>query len=107
MKNVRSLSVSLLVTLAILLSGASKCSTKPPQIERCLIGDSGCICFDPRLPSGQREYTLSFKECLNYIATNPDDYMTAQEWCANNKKKAAATQMKYGDPALFQEVSEE
>jgi hypothetical protein len=67
----------LLILSSILLSG---CRGSMPPIELCIVGDSGCICNDPRLPVGRQEYVISFSECRNYIATNPKDYQDTQEW---------------------------
>lgn len=56
---------------------------QPPR-EVCVIGDAGCLCFDPRLPVDQQSYRRTFAECVNYIATNPVDYDAGQEWVARN-----------------------
>lgn len=62
---------------------------KPPALEQpeaevCVLGDSGCICFDPRLPVDQQSYVRSFQECKNYVATNVTDYNAKQDWIRAN-----------------------
>ena len=59
---------------------------KPVQPERavCVIGDSGCICFDPRLPVDQQNYVKTFRECINYQAMEPQDYNNLQGWISLN-----------------------
>jgi hypothetical protein len=82
MKNALGSFVSWIVILGLLLTlslVATGCRSIP-KVERCLIGDAGCVCIDSRKPEGQREYILPFSECRNYIATNPDDYFTLEEW---------------------------
>jgi hypothetical protein len=59
--------------------GGPKPPRQPPR-ELCILGDSGCICFDPRLPEGKQSYVLTYAECRNYVATNPADYDAGQEW---------------------------
>lgn len=56
---------------------------QPPR-EICILGDTGCVCFDPRLPEGQQSYVRPYPECRNYIATNPIDYDAGQEWVSRN-----------------------
>jgi hypothetical protein len=55
-----------------------------PQEELCVLGDGGCLCFDPRLPAEQQSYVLSFSECKNHIATNVTDYNAKQDWIRAN-----------------------
>lgn len=58
------------------------CRLKPPKQELCIIGDRGCICYDER--KDPKEYMLTFDECRNYIATNPDDYASTMKWLQKN-----------------------
>lgn len=53
--------------------------TQPARVS-CMVGESGCVCFDPRLPVEEQHYTLSFEACRNYIAFDPSEYDTLQEW---------------------------
>lgn len=78
------------LSVCLVLSSASSCAalgfgrkqpTQPPK-ELCIIGDAGCLCFDPRMPPEQGSYTRPFPECVNYIATNPMDYDAQQAWIA-------------------------
>jgi hypothetical protein len=81
MNNAKKLLVVWLAT-GIFLSG---CLNRP-EAEICVLGDAGCICHDPRLPKEQQDYTRTFKECINYIATNPDDYQAGEEWVLRHCK---------------------
>jgi hypothetical protein len=55
-----------------------------------MVGEAGCVCFDPRLPKCEpgfipdspvcQTYVLSFESCRNYIVYHPDEYDTLQEW---------------------------
>lgn len=77
MRNVKPwLRVFLITSLACL----SSCKSAP-LIEWCIVGDAGLICIDPRLDEGKREYERTFKEAVNYIATNPNDLKTLMEYC--------------------------
>lgn len=77
----------------LLLSSVTSCAAlgfgrparpvQPPR-ELCILGDSGCLCFDPRLPVDQQSYLRSFSDCRNYVATNPMDYDSQQEWISRN-----------------------
>lgn len=73
MKTAASLFV---VCLSIALAS---CRTLP-EVETCLIGDAGCLCIDPRLPEGEREYTLTFDECRNYVARSAESEVKILEW---------------------------
>jgi hypothetical protein len=73
---------------------------RPPQPEReyCLIGDAGCVCWDPRFDEpppdtfpisceravGEKRegscYVRPFPQCRNYHAYSPQDYNASQEW---------------------------
>jgi len=73
------------VLIALLVSylsmGMSSCRKHNfPMVERCIIGDDACLCFDPRLPRRQQEYDIPLAECVNYIATNPGDYDRIRVW---------------------------
>lgn len=48
------------------------------MVELCIIGDHGCICRDERRANAI--YGKTFKECVNYIATNPRDYAEMRRW---------------------------
>ena len=64
-----------------------------PERASCMVGESGCVCFDPRLPEcpGEitatvplcRNYVLSFEQCRNYIVYHPSEYDTLQEWISD------------------------
>lgn len=88
MLNARNFLKSYPVTTAISLALAAGCQGIP-KIERCLVGDAGLVCHDERKPKAQQDYIRSFPESLNYIATNPDDYFTLEEYCKRKKKAAA------------------
>lgn len=83
---------SLLAACLILSAGCSSTAhgfgrparPKQPPRELCILGNSGCVCFDPRLPEEQQSYILPYEQCLNYVATNPVDYDTHQEWISRN-----------------------
>lgn len=88
---------SALLLLVVLLNlSASNClafgSKRPvrPVREVCVLGESGCMCFDPRLdPEKQsyiRPYDKKFTEggCLDFVATNIIDYDAGEEWIAKN-----------------------
>lgn len=61
-----------------------------PAREVCVLGESGCLCFDARLDEDKRSYirpyTKKFTDggCLDFIATNPVDYDAGEEWIARN-----------------------
>ena len=44
----------------IILSGCSTYDYKLPEIEKCIIGISGCLCKDNRLPKNKRIYLRKF-----------------------------------------------
>lgn len=52
-----------------------------PMGATCVVGESGCACYDPTLPKSERSYLLSFEECINYIAHPPDYYQELIEFC--------------------------
>ena len=55
--------------------------------EVCIVGDSGCICHDPRLDESARDYVLTFAECANFIARSPDSERIIREWALRNCTK--------------------
>ncbi len=65
----------------------ASCKSPPPLTELCIVGDSGLLCIDKRLPEGQQEYVKPFAESVNYIATNPDDYDAIQNWILRRCRK--------------------
>lgn len=72
--------LNLLNACLILLILSSCKNYEPPKGELCIIGDAGGICYDIRLPEGEREYILPHDEMINYIATNPDDWAAQNIW---------------------------
>jgi hypothetical protein len=80
------------LAVSLLLSSVTSCAAlgfghsrpKQPPRELCILGDAGCLCFDPRLPVDQQSYVRPYPQCLNYIATNPVDYDAGQEWITRN-----------------------
>lgn len=63
----------------VLLSTLNSCYRKPPEIETCIMGNIGLICFDPRLPQDQQEYVIKYP-IVNYICTSPGDYEIYENW---------------------------
>lgn len=63
--------------------GRARQPVQPPR-EICVVGDAGCLCFDPRLPVDKQSYVRSFADCRNYIGTNPMDYDGQQAWISQN-----------------------
>jgi hypothetical protein len=84
MKSARRWQSACLLSLAVCLS-LTGCKTAP-KIEVCIIGDAGLLCFDPRKPDGEREYTRTYLQSYNYIATNPHDFQTLIEYCERRGK---------------------
>lgn len=93
----RSLVVYLNLSAALFTvpSCAFALGRKPPALDQppaelCILGDSGCVCFDPRLPVGQQTYIRKYGApessggCLNYQATNITDYNAKQDWIRQN-----------------------
>lgn len=78
MKRGQNLLKNFLISGTIFLSIG--CHSLPPKVELCIIGNAGCICHDDRLPVGEQDYVRTFEQCVNYIATNPVDYQTMQEY---------------------------
>jgi hypothetical protein len=83
----RLLSVLLALNLGLLTSSCAHAFGRrtpipytQPVRESCMVGEAGCVCFDPRRPEGEQHYTLSFEACRNYIAYHPSEYDTLQEW---------------------------
>ena len=76
---------SFLILIAINLAGCP--AHGPPLIEECILGDAGCLCYDPRLPKEEQEYTLVYEDCKNYIATNPSDYDEMSQYVDNLSKE--------------------
>ncbi len=81
-----------MLSACLILSAVSSCAhgfgrparPKQPPRELCILGDSGCVCFDPRLPADRQTYILPYEQCRNYVATNPVDYDAHQEWVSRN-----------------------
>ncbi len=71
-----------LVLSVLVLSGCKTFPVKPV----CLVGDSGCVCHDARLPKPQQDYTLPFDKCLNYVCTDPDSYIDMRLWVLRHDK---------------------
>lgn len=71
-----------IASLALLISCAGG-----PNIARCTIGSSGCICFDPRLPEDKQHFVLTFEQCRNYVAVSPDDAKEYADWCDKKRKE--------------------
>jgi len=75
-----------------LLSFATLClscgSNPPPNTELCLVGDSGVLCIDRRLPEGQQEYVVSFPNAVNMVCLSPDSYGALLEWAMTKGKRA-------------------
>ena len=77
--------VALVITL-ILVLGLPACSSTPPVIERCIVGDAGLVCVDMRKPEKEQSYDRTFKNAVNMICTNPDDFGVWLEWIQRNTK---------------------
>ena len=60
-----------------LLTIFSCVSYPPPKVEFCIIGEDKLICQDDRVEPN--EYTITFDRALNYVCTNPDDFLRLQE----------------------------
>lgn len=95
---------SVLLSLSV---GSNACALgkkrpeQPPR-EVCLLGDAGCVCYDPRFsepPIGAqpipckparagtcyiRPYAEGPGTCRNYQAMGPVDYDADQEWKKEN-----------------------
>ena len=79
---------ALVLIASLIFLGISRCEKyTPPEIERCIIGDAGCICYDPRLEDEDQNYVKSFEQCANYLATNPNDYGEMWEWAQDLKNR--------------------
>lgn len=61
----------LISCVALLLLSGSSCKP-PPDGPLGFIGVEGCIYHDASLPEEKRDYTLSFHDCVNHIATTSD-----------------------------------
>jgi len=68
----------ILISCSLLLGAASCDQHKPPVVERCILGDEGCVCIDRRIDD--EPYIIPYEECKNYIATNPSDYGALKKW---------------------------
>lgn len=61
-----------------------------PAREICILGVSGCVCFDPRLSKDRQNYIRPYDRpwgdggCLDFIATNVVDHDAGEEWIARN-----------------------
>lgn len=73
-------SLSLGFFLAVSFAGCKSL----PVTEVCIIGDSSCICVDPRKPEPEREYELTFEQCRNYVARSPQSEKIIRDWAARN-----------------------
>jgi hypothetical protein len=62
--------------LCLTVSGCRHLQTFP-QVPRCLIGEAGLICYDPK---EDEDFILSFDEGRNYIAVSPESYEIIKEW---------------------------
>jgi len=85
---------SLLAILAVIsLSGISRCTDpNAPIMEICILGEVEKtiqeklikvpigLCFDERKPDGQKRYTRSWSEMINYISSNPTDTLNQKEY---------------------------
>lgn len=80
-------SVSLLSFGTLCLSACGR--FPPPNTELCLIGDSGVLCIDKRLPEDKQEYTVKFKDAVNMICLTPDSYGLLLEWGLKRGKRGA------------------
>lgn len=86
MKNARLSPVSWLVWVAFLGVSLPACRT-PPLTEVCIVGDSGCVCSDPRRAEGEQEYVLSFEECRNFVARSPESEQILRRWALENCRR--------------------
>lgn len=82
MRNERPWLASLLALVAFLASVPA--CRPPPAVEVCIVGESGCVCSDPRLPDGAQDYTLTFEQCRNFIARSPESEQTIRRWVVEN-----------------------
>jgi hypothetical protein len=64
----------MLFTILILCSCRSG-GYRVPKTELCIIGEDVCSCR-----YGRKKYDRPWEECLNYTATNPDDYKQLRDW---------------------------
>lgn len=78
--NLQTLGIFLLS--ALLLNGCRSA----PITEICIVGDDGCLCFDPRLAPEHQEYSLTFPQCKNFVARSPDSEARIREWASRNCK---------------------
>lgn len=78
----------------ITLFSASSCPPehKPPKVELCVIGSKNLICNDMRLSEGSQDYTRSFSNSINYLATNPQDFKTYRNWVEGKIKELVQCQ---------------
>ncbi len=74
--------ISLFALFAILLGSCNSVPKSFPKGPGCILGDAGCICFDPTLPEGKQRYEIAYgaEGCLNNVATTPLQYAKIREW---------------------------
>jgi hypothetical protein len=72
-----------LFALLIVWVLSSSCTPHtPPETELCIQNNDQTMgCDDPRLPDDQQTYTRSTDETINYLCTNPRDYMAIKDYC--------------------------
>ena len=76
---------SLLVSLIALCLVSCK-KYQPPKAELCISGANYSFqCNDMRRVEGQQDYDIAYP--LNYICTNPQDYKTAYNYCADLRER--------------------
>ncbi len=68
------------ISLAAIILSLNGCATPPPPGEDCIVGDAGCVCFDPTKPKGKQDYILSFKDCVNYVAESAARRDQLEKW---------------------------
>lgn len=79
MNVVKSLAVFLICT-------ASLSCANNPKIMTCVIGESALLCHDPKKPENERDFDVPFDKALNWVATDPDNYLIGQEWVKSHCK---------------------
>ncbi len=77
MKDVNWFVVLFATILPCLALSSCRTVSSFPKVERCLIGDEGLLCYDPK---EDENYVLSFEESKNYVAISPESYEILKEW---------------------------
>lgn len=79
-----------LLSITVALSGCStlayafgKKRSTFPKVPTCMVGDGGCVCYDP---IAQLDFTLTFEQCKNYIVYSPDNWNVINDWMERSCK---------------------